>query len=62
MKRFRGCLLTAVLLSGAGFVVAQDADSKPEAKPADAAASPGSLFDKLDANGDGKLVKEEISE
>ncbi len=61
MKRFRGCLLSAVLLSGAGLVVAQDADSKPEAKPAEA-ASPGSLFDRLDKNGDGKLVKDEISE
>lgn len=61
MKRFRGCLLSVVLLSGAGLVVAQDADSKPEAKPAQA-ASPESLFDKLDKNGDGKLVKDEISE
>jgi Ca2+-binding EF-hand superfamily protein len=61
MKRFRGCLLSAVLLSGAGFVIAQDTDSKSEAKPAEP-ASPGSLFDKLDANGDGKLVKDKISE
>jgi len=59
MKRFRGCLLSVVLLSGAGLVVAQDADTKPEAKPAEA-PSPASLFEKLDTNNDGKLVKDEI--
>ncbi len=58
MKCFRRCLLSAVLLSAAGYVVAQDADSKPKAD----AASPASLFEKLDTNSDGKLVKNEIAD
>ncbi len=61
MKRFRGCLFSVVLLSAAGTVVGQDAEQKADTKPVEA-ASPGSLFEKLDANGDGKLVKDEISE
>lgn len=62
MKRFRGCLLSVVLLSAAGVVVAQDAESKPETKSEGGAASPASLFEKLDANSDGKLVKDEVPE
>ncbi|MBI1309831.1 hypothetical protein GC176_00880 [bacterium] len=60
MKRVRGCLLSAVLLSAAGSVFAQDAESERKAEPAE--ASPASLFEKLDANADGKLVKDEIPE
>lgn len=58
MKCSCRCLLSAILLSAAGFVVAQDADSKPKAN----AASPANLFEKLDVNSDGKLVKDEIAD
>ncbi|MHC4880818.1 MAG: hypothetical protein ACYTGL_30560 [Planctomycetota bacterium] len=58
MNRFRCCFLSVALLSAAGPLTAQDADSKP----AGDAASPANLFDQLDKNSDGTLTKDEVPE